>query len=111
MEAGDDICNGTCVWRAHARSRGDDCSARRRVRIQGAPALAPAGGTAAGPKLIRDGERWSITGLSPDAADAIEQGRLVAIQRPIPSTLDQRPIAVFRTLGRPYASTVDVAPP
>lgn len=65
-------------------------------------------GAAVKPRLIRDGERWAVTGLSADAADAIDQGRLVAVLRPTPGA-DPRRIAVFRTLGRPYGSTVDVA--
>ena len=61
-----------------------------------------------GPTLIQDGDNWYITGLSPDAAAAIEQGRLFAASRPIPGTPDTTPVAVLVALGPPGGSTVQV---
>lgn len=66
------------------------------------------GSTQTGPKLIQDGDDWYITGLSPDAASAIEQGRLFAVSRPIPGTPDVKPVAVFVALQPPGGSTVQV---
>lgn len=73
------------------------------------PEPASAAPIATGPRLIRDGARWAVTGLSPDAAAAVEQGRLFVVRRPIAGTSDSSPVAVFRALGPANGSTVDVA--
>ncbi len=60
------------------------------------------------PHLIQNGPRWAVTGLSPDAAAAVEQGRLFVIQRPIPGTPDPQLIAVFRALVLLFRSSSGV---
>lgn len=74
------------------------------------PEPEPKPGHADGLRLVQSDGSWYVTGMSPDAASMVEQGRLFAALHPIKGTPDLRAVAVLKTLGPAVGSSVQVAP-